>query len=80
MDRLLPKASSTVTHEIGEVSESEGSPKADEPVVKEWRPPADSTGDASPVDMIAKLKKLHEAGAISDEEFQESKARFLRRI
>jgi len=40
-------------------------------------PPGDSQASADPVERMRKLKTLHEAGLITDTEFQETRARIL---
>ena len=40
-------------------------------------PPADAGPDAADLDQIEKLAKLHESGALTDEEFTSAKAKLL---
>ena len=40
-------------------------------------PPADAGPDAADLDQIEKLAKLHESGALTDEEFASAKAKLL---
>jgi putative oligomerization/nucleic acid binding protein len=40
-------------------------------------PPADTGPDAGDLDQIEKLAKLHESGALTDEEFSSAKAKLL---